>query len=66
MHSLPDEIILIVGEPNNNNNEDCLALLHGQGNDNWNDQGCDKTQYGFICMKPGNFSSMIRLICIGI
>lgn len=64
MHSLPDEIILIVGEPNNNNNEDCLALLHGQGNDNWNDQGCDKTQYGFICMKPGIFFSIIGLIWI--
>lgn len=59
MLSLPDEIILIVGEPNNNNNEDCLALLHEQGN-NWNDQGCDKTQYGFICMKPGSFSSIMR------
>lgn len=58
--SLPDEIILIVGEPNNNNNEDCLALLHEQSNDNWNDQGCDKTQHGFICMKPGSFSSIMR------
>lgn len=44
-----------LGEPNDNNNEDCLALLHGQGNYNWNDQGCDKTQYGFICMRPGSF-----------
>mgnify|MGYP000181207302 CR=1 FL=1 len=44
--------VSIIGEPNDNGDEDCLAVLSKPGK-NWNDQKCGNTQDGFICMKQG-------------
>lgn len=48
----PVVIFVLVGEPNNNDDEDCISIDSDAGN-RWNDQKCSKTQSGFICMKQG-------------